>query len=182
MSRRTRRWVHAVPLLPLSLGVTDGILTALTLAGGAIIRGADADTASLALRVGVAALVTSAFTMFVADYAERRAHLVRASKQLNMTEPGRLAATSLGRQAAKESTIAMAVAAAASLAGASVPLLVGAMVPGAPWLVLVLAIACLGGLGWALGGLIAAHRSLWAVAMVGGGAVVTLIGVWLDIA
>ena len=87
-------------MLPLVLGVTDGILNALTLAAGAVLRSSAGVSVSLALRVGCAALVTAAFTMFIADYAERRAHLVRSSRQLNLTEPGRLAATQLGRQAA----------------------------------------------------------------------------------
>lgn len=82
------RLTRAVPVLPLVLGITDGILNALTLAAGAILRSVDGVSGSLALRVGCAALVTAAFTMFIADYADRRAHLVRASRQLNLTEPG----------------------------------------------------------------------------------------------
>lgn len=135
----------------------------------------------LALRVGTAALVTSAFTMFVADYAERRSSLVRASRQLNMTEPGRLAATQLGRQAFRESAVAMTVAAGASLAGAALPLLIGAVPLVPSWTVLALAIGALGVLGWALGGLLSAHRLRWAIGMLAGGGVVTVIGVWLQI-
>jgi predicted membrane protein (TIGR00267 family) len=168
-------------LLPLVLGITDGILNALTLSAGAIVRGGGDITVLLALRVGTAALVTAAFTMFVADYAERRSSLVRASRQLNMTEPGRLAATHLGRQAVKESAIAMAVAAGASLLGAALPLLVGAVLPGPSWIVLVLTIGSLGVLGWILGGLMAAHRARWAIAMLIGGVIVTAIGVLLNI-
>lgn len=134
-------------MLPLVLGITDGILNALILAAGAVLRSATGVSASLAVRVGCVAFVTAAFTMFIADYAERRAHLVRASRELNLTGPGRLAASQLGRQAALESTVAMAVAATASLVGASAPLLLGAVLPGPPWLVLVLAVLALGLLG-----------------------------------
>lgn len=109
MRRRLR--VQKLPILPLVLGVTDGILNALTLAGGAILRGhGDGLNALLALRVGTAALVTAAFTMFVADYAERRSRLRRSSRELNMTEPGRLAATNLGRAIVRESALATVVA------------------------------------------------------------------------
>ncbi|MGN6446097.1 hypothetical protein, partial [Amnibacterium sp.] len=84
MSARSR-----LPLLPLALGITDGILNALTLGAGAVLRGAGGIDFGLALRVGVAALVTAGFTMFVADYAARREDLVRAARELNLTEPGR---------------------------------------------------------------------------------------------
>ena len=95
----------------------------------------------LALRVGAAACVTAAFTMFVADYAERRSALVHAGRELNMTEPGRLAMSSLGRAVAHESTVAAAVAAAASLVGAAAPLLFGALVPVPAWITLAIAVA-----------------------------------------
>lgn len=175
------RLARRLPVLPCVLGVTDGILNALTLAAGAVLRTDGGVTVSLAMRVGCAALVTAAFTMFIADYAERRARLVRASRELNLTAPGRLAASQLGRQAALESTVAMAVAAVASLAGAAGPLLIGVVLPGPPWLVLVLAVAALGLLGWVLGAVLVSRRWLWALAMTVGGALVTVVGVILDI-
>ena len=175
------RLARAVPVLPLVLGITDGILNALTLAGGAILRSADGVSVSLALRVGCAALITAAFTMFIADYAERRAQLVRASRQLNLTEPGRLATTRLGRQAARESAIAMLVAAVASLIGATAPLLVGEALPGPSWLVLVLTVLALGLLGWILATILVARRWRWAALMTIGGAAVAAIGVLLGI-
>lgn len=172
-----------IPTLPLVLGVTDGMLNALTLAGGALVHdGEHGVTLLLALRVGIATLVTATFTMFVADYAERRTWLVRASRQLNLTRRGQLAATNLGRQALRESWLAMAVAALASLAGAFVPLALGASLPGPSWIVIALTICLLGLFGWLLGGLIAGRRAIWAAAMTVGGVAVTVIGVWLDIA
>ncbi|WFR66093.1 hypothetical protein P9139_13800 [Curtobacterium flaccumfaciens] len=71
------------------LGVTDGMLNALTLAASAILDGGNGGISLLlALRVGTAALVTAGFTMFVADYAERRVALARAERQLSLTRPG----------------------------------------------------------------------------------------------
>ena len=172
-----------LPVLPTVLGLSDGILNALTLAAGAILRGSgDGLDVMLALRVGVAALVTAGFTMFVAYYAERRSSLVRAGRQLNLTEPGRLAATRLGRAALLESAAATAVAAVMSLAGASLPLLLGTLLPTPPWVTLVVTVGCLGALGWAIGATLAARRGLWCAAMVAGGVVVTLLGAMLDIA
>jgi len=165
------------------LGITDGVLTALALAAGAILRGtADGVGADLAMRVGVVSCVTAAFTLFVADYAERRSRLVRASRQLNLTEPGRLAATNLGRIVVRESATAAAVASVASFAGAALPLLLGAVLPTPPWVTIAIAIAVLGALGWCIGAMLSAGRTRWTVAMLLGGVVVAVIGAVLDIA
>ncbi len=158
------------------------MLNALTLGAGAVLGGKGSIDLGLAFRVGVAALVTAGFTMFVADYAARRAELVRASRQLNMTEPGRLAATHLGRRAASQSVVAMAVAGISSLVGAVVPLAVGATFPTVPILVLGLTIAGLGLLGWTLARLIAGNRLVWSLGMLGGGAVIAVVGSALHIA
>lgn len=173
--------LSSLPLLPLVLGITDGMLNALTLSASAILRGQAGITVGLALRVGTAALITAGFTMFVADYSERRASLVRASRELNLTKPGRLAAGHLGRQALRESAVAMVVAATSSLIGAALPLLIGAAVPSASWIVLVLTILALEALGWILGALVSARRVVWAAAMLMGGIVVTVIGLELQI-
>ncbi|MFC4242913.1 hypothetical protein ACFOYW_05980 [Gryllotalpicola reticulitermitis] len=181
MSRRIR--LRQLPVLPLVLGVTDGILNALTLAAGAILRGTgDGLNIELAGRVGAASCVTAAFTMFVADYAERRTRLVRASRELNLTEPGRLAATSLGRTVARESTIAAGLAAIASLVGAAGPLLLGTLLPVPPLVALAITILLLGVLGWLIGATLTARKLRWAIVMLIGGIAVTVIGAWLDIA
>lgn len=63
-----RRWTGRF-LLPLSLGVADGIVNSLTLASAAVIHGSGL-TASLALRVAAVAFVSSVFTVFVAEYGQ----------------------------------------------------------------------------------------------------------------
>ncbi|WP_019632811.1 hypothetical protein [Actinomadura atramentaria] len=168
--------------LPVILGVTDGLLNALTLAASALLGRGGQATVSLAARIGVAALVTSAFTMFVADYAERRAHLVRAGRELNLTARGQLATTRLGRRAAGRSAVAMLLASVMSYLGASVPIMAGALLPGPSWLVVALALAALAGLGAALARTFGAHRLRWAAAMAAGGVGVTWIGTLVHIA
>lgn len=170
-----------VPTLPLVLGFTDGLLNALTLAAGAIVGSGAPIGYGLALRVGVAALVTAAFTMAVADYADRRAELVRASHELNLTVRGRLIATRLGRRAVAESVRSMAIAALASFLGALLPLLAGALLPRLSWLVIVFTIGALAALGTMIAGLTAGSRARWGILMALGGGAVTLIGIQLHI-
>lgn len=121
--------------------------------------------------------MTTAFTVFVADYAERRAHLVHASKELNLTESGRL-----GRRALTASFASMAVACAASFLGAALPLFAGVVLPGPVWIVPALAVAALAGLGGVLARVIGGRVGRWTLTMAVGGFCVLLIGVRLDIA
>ncbi|MBY8885508.1 hypothetical protein K7472_11685 [Streptomyces sp. PTM05] len=167
--------------LPLVLGLTDGLLNALTLAAGSLIGSGAALGFWLAARVGCVGLVTAAFSVFVSDHAERRAHLARASRELNLTSRGHLATTRLGRLALRRSLLAMAVACLASFVGSTVPLLVGAALPGLSWMVVVLAVLALAGLGAALGRAMASSPARWAAGMGCGGVAVTWIGVWLHI-
>ncbi len=174
--------VLAQTRLPLVLGLTDGLLNALTLAGASLVGRGSPITNSLAARVAVVALVTAAFSVFVSDYAERRGQLVRASRELNLHSRGHLATTRLGHLALFRSLRAMVVACAASFAGAALPLLAGAALPHLSWAVVVLAIGSLAGLGATLGKVLAGRMGLWAAAMGVGGIAVTWIGVSLHIA
>lgn len=167
-------------LLPLSLGLGDGILNALTLASAAVLHGRGLNL-WLATRVGIVAFVTSIFTVFVAEYAELRAELVRAERELSLTQSGRLAAGSLGRQVAREGVEAALVASVSSFIGAIIPLLLGVVLRHYSWTALALAIAALGGLGASLATAVGGSRLRWIIAMMISGAIVAVIGTVLDI-
>ncbi|TYC08760.1 hypothetical protein FXF65_38280 [Actinomadura syzygii] len=169
-------------MLPVTLGVTDGLLSALTLAAASLLGKGTEPSASLAGRIGCAALVTAAFTMFVADYAERRGRLVRAGRQLNLTVRGQLATTRLGKRALRRSCAAMMLAGLASFTGAGLPILLGVVLPGPPWVTVLLALSALAGLGAALAQTFAANPLRWAAAMGAGGVLVTWIGTVVHIA
>lgn len=167
-------------LLPLSLGIADGILNALTLASAAVLHGRGL-TAWLAVRVGIVALISAIFTVFVAEYAQLRAELAHAERELSLTESGRLAAGALGRQVAREAVEAALVASMSSLVGAIVPLLVGVALRHYSWTALAVAIAALGALGASLATAVGGRRPRWIVSLVVCGGVVAAIGTMLDI-
>jgi predicted membrane protein (TIGR00267 family) len=169
-------------LLPLALGFADGILNALTLASASLL-GSDAHaTFALAGRIGVAAFVTAGFALFVADYADARGSLRHASRQLNLGSEADLAATRLGQAARRRAVTQSGLAALSSLIGASLPLFLAAALPGPGWIAAVLSILALGLLGAVLAATVLASRVRWALALVGGGIAVTLVGAWLRIA
>lgn len=165
----------------MSLGVSDGILNALTLASATVLHGRGL-TAGLAARVGIVAFVSAIFTVFVAEYAQLRAELARAERELSLTLSGRLAAGSLGRQVAREASAAALVASMSSFVGAIVPLLVGVALRGHSWAALAVAIGGLSGLGASLATAVGGRRPRWIAAMTACGVVVAAIGRLLDIA
>lgn len=181
MSEAVRHWA-ARTRLPLVLGLTDGLLTALTLAAATLTASSADDDPMLSVRVGCVALVTSAFTVFVADYAERRAQLARGTAQLNLTHRGQLATTRLGRRARLRALEAATVASTSGFLAAALPLMVGALIPGAAWGVVAVAVAALMALGAVLARILAGHTGRWILAMGLGGVLVTWIGIQLHIA
>lgn len=166
--------------LPLALGFTDGVLNALVLASTALLDGSGI-SAELGLRVGCVALVTAAFTVYVAEYAELRSRLSRSTKKLNLTTRGHLAATRLGRQVQVEGSQSAAVACVSSFVGAVVPLLVAGAVPAASWIGLPVALALLAVLGAVLAGTVEGQRWRWSAGLVVAGAAVAAIGSQLNI-
>jgi VIT1/CCC1 family predicted Fe2+/Mn2+ transporter len=169
-------------LLPLSLGLADGILNALTIATGVVLHGARDLDISLAGRVALVAFVTSGFTVFVAEYAQRRAQVARAEVQLNMTSSGRLATSRLGRAVIAESVVASAIASSASLVGALVPLGIGTVSQQYAWFALVFAVVALALLGAALAHVVGGSRSRWASVMAMSAVVLAFVGDKLHIA
>ncbi|MHA4820055.1 hypothetical protein ACXZ65_37540 [Streptomyces aculeolatus] len=167
--------------LPLVLGLIEGLLNALTLAAASLVGSGAPVTYPLAVRVGLVALTTAAFAIFVADYADRRSYLMRASRELNLTRRGQLATTRLGRLALARSLLATGIACTASFTSATLPLPAGAALPDLSWLVAVLAVAALAGLGAALGHPFAGSPVRWAATLGCGGVAVTWIGIWLHI-
>lgn len=169
-------------LLPPVLGFVDGILNALTLAAASILRHGNSIGVGLVVRVGIFALATAAFVLFVARYAESRIELVRQARQLNLTAHGRLAETKLGRAVLVEAFADAAVASIASLLGAVLPLAVAAAVPAHSWLAVVAAAVLLGLLGAMIARMIHGSQSAWGLALASGGIALTFVGLRLRIA
>lgn len=173
---------HPNNRLDVVAGLIDGILTALALAAGRLVHtDGEGATLSLALRVSVAAGVTTIFVFFVAHYAEVRLELIRHERELNFTEHGRLAATNLGRRVFLESLYKALVASAFSLIGALFPLLLCAFLPTPRWLGLVITILALGILGAILAKSFYGSPLRWGICLLIGGIALAFVGMKLDL-
>ena len=179
---RGGRLRFGVSVLPVVLGLLDGITNALGLTAHAILAGGTGLGLGLALRVASFALVTATFAIFVARYVELRTGLIRAGKQLNLLKRGALAATRLGRAARRDAITDAAQASVASFSGALLPLVIAAALPAFRWLPIVLAVGMLAALGLVIGRRLGGHSGLWAAALVMAGIILTAAGAALNIA
>ena len=164
------------------LGFIDGIMNALALTAGSILRADRPVTAELTVQISLFAATTGFFVIFVSGYVALRAELVRASRQLNLTGSGRLAATQLGRTIVREAGWEATAGGIASFLGCLVPLAVAWAFPNHGWVGILTAFAMLAGLGVVLANLIQGRKSVWSILLIVGGVALTMIGLWLEIA
>ena len=131
--------------------------------------------------MALASAVESAFMLFVAAYAQLRQELTRADHQLNIFRRGRMARTRQGRAVAQEAIAMALIAALCSLLGSGAPLFFSAATGVGGYPVLAVTVAGLGGLGIAISRVAHGRWLTWAAAMLAGGFLVTLLGLWLKI-
>ncbi|MFZ0557848.1 MAG: hypothetical protein WAN31_09970 [Methylovirgula sp.] len=151
--------------LDATAGMVDGILTALILAAGHLLRQSGGATIDLGLRVGTASAVTTLFVFFVAHYAELRAELARAEHTLSLLAHGKLVATRLGRRSFLRALGGAFVAALCGFVGSLVPIALCASLPPPPWLGIGATILLLGLLGALLARSFYGPIYLWALIM-----------------
>lgn len=163
------------------VGLTDGILNALTLAAGHFVAGAR-PTIALSLRIAFGSAICGIFVFFTAEYARLRGELLDAERQLNLSSDGKLATTSLGRQVRRDAVLSASISSGANFFGAILPLILGAVLPGPALLAIVPSIVALGLLGAILANSIHGSTPLWTIVLMLSGVVFSVLGVWLHIA
>jgi predicted membrane protein (TIGR00267 family) len=179
MTVRGRSWQGQ--LLPVVLGLSDGVLTALTLAAGSVLNPGRHIAMNMALRIAVSAFASGAFVFFVARYSQLRSELVNAERQLNLTSHGRLAASKLGRDVLREAVLSASLSSIASFVGAMIPLAVAALFPAHGWAALAAALVTLALLGAGLAKVSFGSPLYWSTTLVVGGVALSILGVQLRI-
>ena len=168
-------------LLPLVLGFSDGILTALILAAGLLTEGKKTVTPGIAVRIATGALISGAFVFFVAHYAELRRELIRAERELSLMSHGKLAASHLGRAVLGEAIFSALISSVAAFLGALVPLGLAALVPAYRWVSIIAALVTLALLGIGLARAVHGSVLRWSIGLAAGGGVLCIIGTYLKI-
>jgi VIT1/CCC1 family predicted Fe2+/Mn2+ transporter len=111
----------------------------------------------------------------------RHSELVRAERQLNLLSHGRLASTHLGRAALRDAFAGALIVSSYSFLGALIPLMVSALLPRPTWLGITIAIGTLALLGIFLAKAVYGSPVRWALVLVVAGALLSFIGVKLEI-
>jgi VIT1/CCC1 family predicted Fe2+/Mn2+ transporter len=163
------------------IGPVDGILTALILAAGHIVRPEQPIGIMLAVRIGIAAALSGGFVFFFAEYARLRGELKHAERHLNLRSRGRLALSSLGREIVADSVLGTGIASFTGFLGALVPLLFGAVFSNIAWVGIVVAVGVLGALGATVARAVQGTPGAWAVTLMLGGVALSVAGVWLHV-
>lgn len=176
-----RRIIRDGNLMPLVLGISDGVLNALALSAGRLINRTENVSAALAGKIALVSLVSGAFVFFVSNYHQLRAELIHAETQLNLTSHGAFAASRLGAAVVRETLWATAIASGSGFLGALIPLLIGALLPELRWVAIAASLASLGILGLALARSVHGTYWRWGLGLLSGGILVFFIGVKLRI-
>lgn len=163
------------------LGLTDGILTALTLGAGRMMQSHGTMSVSLAVRIAMASALTGGVVFFTAELARRNRELVRAEQELNLLSRGRLAATRLGRFNLLETSQATVTLVVSNFAGAFLPLIVVTAFRQLAWIPILLSMLLLWGLGWLIARVTYRSRIRWSFGLMAAGAILTAFGMWLHI-
>ena len=162
-------------------GLVEGMLTALTLVAGKMLRPGEGITGDLALRIGLAAGFPTTVVFFTAEYARQRKELLRMAHQLNLTQHKRLNDGKLGRQAWRESSVSALISGLCSFGGAIVPLAIASVIPGSGWVAVVLTVGCLGGLGAGIGYTTSSCKICWGFALMIAGGLLAGVGFLLRV-
>jgi predicted membrane protein (TIGR00267 family) len=166
---------------PVTTGLTDGILTALTFGAAKVFASHEHVTASITFRLAAAAALSAAFVFFVADYARLRLELVQAERHLSLTTRGQLATTHLGRAVFYQSLRGMAASGVSSFCGALFPLLCAVLLPRLPWIAIIASIGALAFLGACLGRSLYGSAIRWAFGLTVLGGVLAWVGLKLHV-
>lgn len=170
-----------VTLLPVVLGLCDGLLTTLVLAAGRLTKAGQPITLSLAFRIAAVTFLSGAFVFFVARYAELRGELRHAERQLTLGSNGHLATGALGRAVRKEAMLAATVSSSAAFLGALIPLLSAALTPNVRWTSVLVTLAALALMGLGVARSVHGKPTSWIAGLVLGGVLMTVLGVLLRV-
>ena len=168
----------AAELFSIVIGLTDGMSTALLLAGSQVLGGHLLEP-GLALRVALAAGLGGALPLLAAEYARRRQNLSRAARELNLAAPGRLLRSQLGQSNVRLALRTTAMASVSGFLGALFCLLMGAYI--APWAALAAANLAFFVMGFWLGKHLGGRALLWGLALALAADLLTLMGLFLHI-
>jgi len=167
-------------LFPVSIGLSDGIITALILASGGIIGKSSIDL-YLAFKISFGSAFAGTFSYFIAQYAGLNEELHRTAVQLNLKSTDYLLKGHLGTEIFVESLIGAFIAALFGFLGALIPLSSSLIIKNNIFIPLSLSYISLAILGLFISKTTAGRAGFWISVMVIVGIIVTIAGYYLKL-
>ncbi len=165
---------------PLTLGLSDGIITTLMLISHTIIHG-NIISGWLALRVASGSAFVGGFSFFIADYSRLRGEISRTSKQLMLRSPAYLVRSKIGRDILVESISGTVASVLSGFAGSLLPLVIAVAFPRTGAYAVYTADGVLAFLGAGIAKSVSGNYIFWIMTMFILGISVTLIGDFLNL-
>jgi VIT1/CCC1 family predicted Fe2+/Mn2+ transporter len=162
-------------IFPVSIGLSDGIITALILASGGILGKSNIDLFE-AFRISFGSAFAGAFSYFIAQYAGLNEELHRTALQLNLKSTDYLLKGHLGIQIFIESLLGAFIAAFFGFLGALIPLSSSLIIRSNIEIPLLLSYTSLAVLGLFISKTTAGRSRFWVIVMVIVGIIVTVAG------
>ena len=113
---------------PLTLGLSDGIITTLMLISHTILHGSIIGI-GLALRVAFGSAFVGGFSFFIAEYSRLRGEISRSSRQLMLRSPTYLVRSRIGRDILVESITGTGASVMSGFVGSMLPLAIAVTFP-----------------------------------------------------
>lgn len=167
-------------LFSLLIGLVDGILTALTLSAGSLLKN-EPVSISMSFRIAIFTALSGSFVYLIADYSEARKELIKAEKELNLTSHGEFASNNLGRAVLTQTLNEMFIISIFGFLGALIPLLANVYFHGNGWIAIVISLIALGILGGAVAKIVYGNTFRWAFCLVISGVILSIAGGILNI-
>ena len=165
---------------PLTLGLSDGIITTLMLISRAILTGT-LPGFNLALRVAFGSAFVGGFSFFIADYSRLRSEISRTSRQLMLRSPMYLIRGKIGKDILLESVAGTSASVFSGIMGSMLPLTVAIVYHGSGALPIYIADAALALLGAGIAKSVRGNYLFWIFAMFVVGIIVTFLGDFLNL-
>lgn len=167
-------------VFPLTLGLSDGIITTLMLISRTIIHG-DLPGFNLAFRVAFGSAFVGGFSFFIAEYSRLRGEISRTSRQLMLRSPSYLIRSKIGKDILLEAVSGTGASIISGFSGSMIPLSFAALFPGMSIFAIYIADGSLALLGAGIAKSVSGNYIFWIFTMFLLGIVVTILGNFLNL-
>lgn len=167
-------------LFPATIGLADGIITALVLVTGSILSGQGIGP-GLSERVAFGSAFVGTFSFFIAEYSRLRGEINKTSRQLNLSSPRLLLKGKIGRDIFIEAIVGTSLSGVCGFVGAGIPLFINYLFPTHGYISIISAILAMGALGAGIGKAVSGRYALWIVTMLILATIIAVVGNFLRI-